>query len=37
MTFAEAGEHKIRLRVKHAVEKKLSEQPFELILRFSSF
>ena len=26
MTFAEAGEHKIRLRVKHAVEKKVSEQ-----------
>ena len=26
MTFAEAGEHKIRLRVKHAVEEKVSEQ-----------
>ena len=36
MTFAEAGEHKIRFRVKHAVEEKMSEQPFELILRFSS-
>ena len=37
VTFAESGEHKIRLRVKHAVEKMVSEQPFELILRFSSF
>ena len=27
VTFAEAGEHKIRLRVKHAVEEKVSEQP----------
>ena len=36
MTFVEAGDHKMRLRVKHAVEKMVSEQPFELILRFSS-
>jgi hypothetical protein len=26
VTFAEAGEHKIRIRVKHAVEKKVSKQ-----------
>ena len=26
VTFAEAGEHKMRLRVKHAVEEKVSEQ-----------
>lgn len=26
VTFTEAGEHKIRLRVKHAVEEKVSEQ-----------
>ena len=36
MTFAEAGEHQIRFRVKHVVEEKVSEQTFELILRFSS-
>ena len=30
MTFVEAGEHKIRLRVKHAVEKKVSEQPIRV-------
>ena len=30
MTFAEAGEHKIRLRVKHAVEEKVSEQPIRV-------
>ena len=27
VTFAEAGEHKMCLRVKHAVEEKVSEQP----------
>ena len=27
VTFAEAGEHKMRLRVKHVVEEKMSEQP----------
>ena len=26
VTFAEAGEHKMRLRVKHAVEEKVSDQ-----------
>ena len=30
VTFAEAGEHKIRLRVKHAVEEKMSEQPIRV-------
>ena len=30
VTFAEAGEHKIRLRVKHAVEEKVSEQPIRV-------
>ena len=30
VTFAEAGEHKMRLRVKHAVEKKVSEQPIRI-------
>ena len=30
MTFAEAGEHKIRLRVKHVVEEKVSEQPIRV-------
>ena len=30
VTFTEAGEHKIRLRVKHAVEKKVSEQPIRV-------
>ena len=30
MTFAEAGERKICFRVKHAVEKKVSEQPIRI-------
>jgi len=30
VTFAEAGEHKMRLRVKHAVEEKVSEQPIRV-------
>ena len=30
MTFAEAGEHQIRFRVKHAVEEKVSEQPIRV-------
>ena len=30
VTFAEAGEHKMRLRVKHAVEEKVSDQPIRL-------
>jgi hypothetical protein len=30
VTFAEAGERKIRFRVKHAVEKKVSEQPIRI-------
>ena len=30
MTFAEAGEHKMCLRVKHAVEKKVNEQPIRI-------
>ena len=30
MTFAEAGERKIRFRVKHVVEEKVSEQPIRI-------
>ena len=30
MTFAEVREHKMRLRVKHAVEEKVSEQPIRV-------
>ena len=30
VTFTEAGEHKIRLRVKHVVEEKVSEQPIRV-------